>query len=114
MTITFEELPIEIKQLSEDIAFIKQHILITKPVTDRDDVLTVLQTAKFLSLCPQTIYSLISKREIPFMKRGKRVYFSKDELIKYLKDGIKPTKYQIQNTANLFLSKINKKEVCYV
>ncbi len=54
-----------------------------------DELLTVQDTAKFLSLSIPTVYSLISKGEIPVMKRSKRCYFSKVELINYLKQGRK-------------------------
>lgn len=53
--------------------------------TDTDELLTVQDTAKFLSLSVSTVYGLIHKGEIPVMKRSKRCYFSKIELINYLK-----------------------------
>lgn len=58
---------------------------------DEEQLLTVQDTAKFLSLSVPTIYCLISKGELPVMKRSKRCYFSKVELINYLKQGRKKT-----------------------
>jgi excisionase family DNA binding protein len=57
----------------------------------KDELLTVQDTAKFLSLSVPTVYSLISKGELPVMKRSKRCYFSKAELIAYLRQGRKRT-----------------------
>ena len=58
---------------------------------ETDELLTVQDTAKFLSLSVATVYGLIHKCELPVMKRSKRCYFSKVELINYLKQGRKKT-----------------------
>jgi len=58
---------------------------------EADELLTVQDTAKFLSLSVTTVYGLISKDALPVMKRSKRCYFSKVELINYLKQGRKKT-----------------------
>jgi excisionase family DNA binding protein len=57
----------------------------------KDELLTVQDAAKFLSLSVPTVYALISKGELPVMKRSKRCYFSKAELIAYLRQGRKRT-----------------------
>ncbi|WP_181306957.1 helix-turn-helix domain-containing protein [Rufibacter sp. XAAS-G3-1] len=54
-----------------------------------DRLLTVTQAAEFLSLATPTIYSLVSRNEIVYMKRGKRLYFSEQELTAWLKGGRK-------------------------
>jgi excisionase family DNA binding protein len=58
---------------------------------ETDELLTVQDAAKFLSLTVPTVYGLISKGELPVMKRSKRCYFSKVELIDYLKQGRRKT-----------------------
>lgn len=72
---------------------------------ETDELLTVQDTAKFLSLSVPTVYGLISKGEIPVMKRSKRCYFSKVELINYLKEGRRKTIAEITAEAEQFLSK---------
>ena len=74
-----------------------------QPTTD--ELLTVQDTAKFLSLSVPTVYSLISKGELPVMKRSKRCYFSKVELINYLKQGRKKTFAESANEADQYLNK---------
>lgn len=59
--------------------------------SETDELLTVQDAAKFLSLTVPTVYGLISKGELPVMKRSKRCYFSKVELIDYLKQGRRKT-----------------------
>lgn len=76
-------------------------------VYDTDEFLTVIGAAKFLSLSVPTIYGLISKGELPVMKRSKRCYFSKVELINYLKQGRKKTLAETADEAEQYLN--NKK-----
>jgi excisionase family DNA binding protein len=92
-TISFEQLPQAVTRLCEDMAFVKKHLLnmSNEPQPETDELLTVQGAAKFLSLSVTTVYTLISKGELPVMKRSKRCYFSKVELINYLKQGRKKT-----------------------
>ena len=58
---------------------------------DTHELLTVQDAAAFLRLSVATVYGLISKGHLPAMKRSKRCYFTKVELINYLKQGRKKT-----------------------
>ena len=71
--------------------------------TETDELLTVQDTAIFLSLSVPTVYTFISKGELPVMKRSKRCYFSKVELINYLKQGRKKTVREIEADADTYL-----------
>ena len=73
-------------------------------VDDFDQLLTIQETADFLSLSVPTIYSKVSKGEIPVMKRSKRLYFSRSELVGYLKQGRGKTNYEIEDEAEKNLS----------
>lgn len=70
-----------------------------------EKLLTVQDAAKFLTLSVPTIYSLISKGELPVMKRSKRCYFSKKELIEYIRVGRRKTNTEIQAEAETYLIK---------
>lgn len=72
---------------------------------EKDELLTVQDAAKFLSLSVATVYSLISKSELPVMKRSKRCYFSKVELISYLKQGRKKTLAETAIESDTYLQK---------
>ena len=95
---TFEEIPSEIYRMSSDIRrlveLIQQNQTNSIPL-DPDKLLTVQETAKFLSLAVPTIYGLIHREEIPFMKKNKRVYFSKQELLLWIKSGKKNTSEEL-------------------
>ena len=54
------------------------------------ELLTVREAADFLHISSSTIYSLSSKRKIPFMKKGRRLYFTKENLREWLEEGNHP------------------------
>lgn len=93
MDFTFEQLPQAVNQLYEKLTNIEKLLQdrSNDPQAETDELLTVQDAAKFLSLSVPTIYGLISKNELPVMKRSKRCYFSKIELVNYLKQGRKKT-----------------------
>ena len=73
-----------------------------------EELLTVQEAAKFLNLAVATIYSKVSREELPFMKRGNRLYFSSIELMEYLKQGRHRSNAEIEQEADAYLS--NKKK----
>jgi excisionase family DNA binding protein len=68
-----------------------------------EQLLTVQEAAQFLNLTVPTIYSKVSKGELPVMKRSKRLYFSSTELMAYLKDGRKKSNTEIEAEADAYL-----------
>ena len=59
-----------------------------------------------------TWYSKISRNEIPYYKRGKKVYFLKSEIDEWLKQGKHKSKTEIKQEAEIYLSN-NKKGLRY-
>ncbi|MEI6059433.1 MAG: helix-turn-helix domain-containing protein [Bacteroidota bacterium] len=97
---TFENLPSVVNELQNDVTWIKrflqqQESLVQNPSTDDGKFLTVPEAARFLGLATQTVYGLIHRKQIPCMKRQKRVYFSKQELIKWIESGRMKTRDEI-------------------
>ena len=60
-----------------------------EPTYHPEQLLTIKQAAAYLSLTVPTIYRKVSIGELPAMKQGKRLYFSRIELLEYLKQGQK-------------------------
>ena len=118
MNTSFEQLPTMVFQLSQKVDDLHNLINLLSQKSSNpqqptpDELLTVQQAAGFLSLSIATIYGLIHRKAIPCMKRSKRVYFSKDELIKYLKAGanIVPD-YAAE--ADAFLSTCKRKQLTH-
>ncbi len=50
-----------------------------------------------------SIYSLVHKRKIPHIKRGKRLYFEWSKIEKWLKDGEVPTHDDLSQRADDYL-----------
>ena len=74
------------------------------PTDQPEQLLTIQQAAEFLSLSVPTLYSKVSKGELPVMKQGKRLYFSRTELMEYIKEGRKKTNAEIEAEAEAYLS----------
>ena len=55
-------------------------------------------------LTKPTLYSKVSKGEIPFMKGSKRLYFSREELLNYIKEGKRMTHNEVKNNVSDFLT----------
>ena len=109
--VSFEKLPEAVTMLRKEIGELKSLIIESRAETNSEQtekLLTVDEAAEFLSLTVPTIYSKVSKRELPFMKRGKRLYFSSSELMEYLKQGRKKSNAEIEREAEAYLSN-NKK-----
>lgn len=49
--------------------------------------ISLKECAEFLDKSPSTIYHHVSKDEIPFHKKGKKLYFYKSELNSWIRNG---------------------------
>lgn len=52
-----------------------------------DQLFTIEEAAEFLSVSRTTIYLLKAANKIPFMQKGKRLYFTRENLMKWLEEG---------------------------
>lgn len=82
-----------------DKAIARHHIAIAPPVQAPIEILDIKKTAEFLLLTVPTIYGLVQKRTIPYYKQGKRLYFRKDELQKWITGSRRMTIYEISQAA---------------
>jgi excisionase family DNA binding protein len=69
-----------------------------------DELLTIEQAADFLALTKPTLYAYVSRGEIPHMKRSKRLYFSREDLMNYVKRGRRKTNAEIAAGADEYLT----------
>lgn len=84
-------------------------VLAENPVSANDnplpDFLNIEEASKFLNLAKATVYTLTSAGKIPVIKKGKRLYFTKQELIDWLKKGRKKTIQEIEEDATNYVLK---------
>jgi excisionase family DNA binding protein len=104
MSNPFEEINSRLSNIETLLLEIKHGPLETSPLPDQDEFLTVKEAAEFLRLSVPTVYTLISKSQLPVMKRSGRCYFLKAELTKYLKEGRKKTILEIAGEADKYLT----------
>ena len=104
--LTFEQLPTAVTLLTKEVSELKALLLrkSEQPTTQQqDELLTIQQASELLNLSVPTLYSKVSKGELPVMKRSKRLYFSRTELLEYLKAGRKKSNAEIEQEAKAYL-----------
>ncbi len=95
--------PAELESLIND--SVKKAILEQKGISQTKteitaQLLTVEQACEFLNLAKQTLYGFTSKRIIPFLKRGKKLYFKKSELEEWVNIGKHKSLDELQKESN--------------
>jgi excisionase family DNA binding protein len=109
--VTFENLPQAVSNLSQKIENLEKLLVQQKGTNQNpyfEKFLTVKQAASFLNLSVATIYSKVSRGELPFMKRSKRLYFSSEELSEYIKEGRRKTNEELEASPEDYLLKTKK------
>jgi len=105
--VTFDNLPAAVSQLSQKLENIEKLLLHQKnkqqPPEQPEQLLTIEEAAEFLHLSKPTLYSKVSKGELPVMKRSKRLYFSRTELLDYLKAGRRQSNAETDTAANKYV-----------
>lgn len=104
--INFENLPQAVSLLLEKVDSLTM-LLENKsnnPNTVSNKPLSIQEAAKFLKLSVPTIYGMVSRREIPFSKLGKRLYFSESELSEWIQTGRKSTRSEMLTSSECVLT----------
>ncbi|MEB2785551.1 helix-turn-helix domain-containing protein [Algoriphagus persicinus] len=105
---TFDSLPKAIASLFDEVKQIKTLILDTSTKEAGDQLFTIQEVEEFLHVKRQTIYSYVSKGIIPHHKRAGRLYFSKSELIEWIKSGNKRP-FDVEEQAQKIITKRKRK-----
>lgn len=77
----------ELKQLIKSSLFESIKELDLKGKISAEKLLTIKEASVFLNLAQQTLYGFTSQRKIPFIKKGKKLYFNRIDLEKWLNEG---------------------------
>lgn len=74
-------------ELEEDVKELRaQRVAACVAPKEENQLFTVDEAAEFLSVSRTTIYQLKAHDRIPFMQKGKRLYFTKENLMKWLEE----------------------------
>lgn len=106
-SLTFEQVPEALGRVLAELSELKGLINNQQKLPyEKDQLLTIEQAGEILNLSVPTIYGLVSRQDIPYSKKGKRLYFSKQELTDWIKSGRRKTNAELADEAN---NHINRK-----
>ncbi len=95
---TFDQIPVMMNKIHDKLDYLEKLIVrISNVEENKEELLNIQEASKLLNLSVSTIYSKVCKREIPVNKQGKRIYFYRHELMKWIKSGRVKTYFEIQN-----------------
>ncbi len=97
--ITFDTMPKALAEMYRRLERIEDLLLERSMPEQEPDILNIQQASKLLNLTVPTIYSKVSRRELPFSKRGKKLYFLKTELLAFVKEGRHLTTDEVRTQA---------------
>ncbi len=108
--LTFDKLPEAVTMLTKEVSELKRLLIERQeqPTDHPEQFLSVDEVAKLLHLSKATLYSKVSRNEIPGVcKQGKRLYFVRQTIIDWIKQGRKKSNAEIEQEAKAYLN--NKK-----
>ncbi|NEM99436.1 helix-turn-helix domain-containing protein [Pontibacter burrus] len=91
--LTFDQLPRAVSQLHEQMGRIERLLLEHRPQQKAEEAILNIH------LSVATLYTKVSCRELPFSKRGKRLYFHRGELEEWVRQGRRKTVSEIREEA---------------
>jgi hypothetical protein len=109
--LVFTQLSIpEVKQLfrQELEAFFAEHTIATAH-NEPDEIGGIALAQEVTGLARPTIYGLVAQSKIPCMKQGKKLYFSKQELTNWIRQGRRKTIADIEAEAESYLCEKKKR-----
>ena len=92
-TPTFDQLPQAVGELLDKVDYLisrldeKEDAQPAFSDRDHDKVMTLDEACQFIGKARSTMYSLTSENRIPYRKCGNRLYFFKNELLEWIKNG---------------------------
>lgn len=107
--LSFDQLPQAMRLLHEKMDRLELLLLEKHSPQDSETIFNVTQAAEFLHLSVSTLYVKVCRREVPFNKQGKRLYFYKNELNEWIRQGRKKTFSEIQQEAVQYTPGVRRK-----
>lgn len=95
-----------IKVLAEQITKNLKKELQTQPqnVTQEDGFLNIDELSKLIGLTKPTIYGHVHRNTIPYIKKGKMLRFSKQDILNWLDTGKNSSKEELDSKVNDYLA----------
>lgn len=104
-TLSFDKLPEAVAQLSEAVKEMKALLLQkAQPLPEPENPIAIKEVAEVTGLTVPTLYGYCQRNEIPYHKKGNRLYFFKSEIIEWIKTGKNKTLKELQMDADNYLA----------
>ncbi len=97
----FEDLPNLLAENNRRLAAIEALLLTKQPQQPPSEFIDITEASRVLNLTVPSIYSMVSRGQLPSSKRGKKLYFSREELSAYVRAGRRLTNEEIKQQAVL-------------
>jgi excisionase family DNA binding protein len=68
------------------------------------EIMNIQEVAKKLKMAVPSIYGLVHRRQIPFIKRGKKLIFEQSQVNEWLKTGRRKTVFETDSLADEYLN----------
>lgn len=96
--ISFDELPRAVSELTEQVSTLTEMVSALQSSKPNEKTLIGIDEAcEVLHKAKPTIYALVRKGTIPSYKRGKKLYFYREELIEWIESGRKSVSQPISS-----------------
>lgn len=106
--ISFDELPKAVSELTEQVSTLTEMVSALQSSKPREKTLIGMDEAcEILQKAKPTIYALVRKGDIPSYKRGKKLYFYREELIQWIESGRKAVSQPISSEEMLAMMRAN-------
>jgi len=84
---------------------IKNELRPTSDATIEDEFLNIDELSKLIGLTKPTIYGHVHRKTIPFIKKGKMLRFSKQDILNWLQAGKSQSASNLEAKVNDYLAK---------
>jgi len=106
---TFEQTQQDVFEVKNDLKELKALLLQkAEPQPDIETPIQLDEVVPITGLTKPTLYGYVQRNEIPYHKKGNRLYFFKSEIIDWIKTGKQKTLKELEADAEAYLSNKNK------
>lgn len=75
----------------------------TENPSNKDDMLSTVEVARYIKLAVSSVYGLVHHNKIPHCKKGKKLYFIKSDIDKWILEGSNKSTSNLNKLADAYL-----------
>ena len=105
----FDQIDQRLRQIEKDIHQLLEKEQEPKKKEETPDIGGIELAMHITGKAKQTIYQLVSTRQIPHFRKSGKLYFSKNDLLAWIKSGIRQTRDDLREDAEKCLTRTIRK-----